>query len=53
VRVDLDEAKLDFEIAGMPPGKRAAGPKRRSTEVKPATKRAGKPSRKPRGKRRR
>ena len=53
MRVDLDEAKLDFEIAGAPAGKRAAGPKRRPAEGKQETKRDGKPSRKPRGKRRR
>jgi ribonuclease R len=54
VRVDLDEAKLDFEIAGSPPtGKRGAGPKRGSGNGKRAPKREGKPSRKPRGKRRR
>ena len=53
VRVDLDEAKLDFEIAGSPSGKRASGPKRRPADGKQETKRASKPSRKPRGKRRR
>ncbi len=53
MRVDLDEAKLDFEIAGAPAGKRAAGPKRRPAEGKHEAKREGKPSRKPRGKRRR
>jgi ribonuclease R len=53
MRVDLDEAKLDFEIAGAPAGKRATGAKRRPAEGKHEAKREGKPSRKPRGKRRR
>jgi len=54
MRVDLDEAKLDFEIAGSSPaGKRATGAKRRPAEGKQEAKREGKPSRKPRGKRRR
>jgi ribonuclease R len=53
-RVDLDEAKLDFELSGSPAGgKRGAGPKRGSGNGKRAPKSEAKPSRKPRGKRRR
>ncbi len=54
VRVDLDEAKIDFELAGAPAGgKRGAGPKRSPGNGKRAPKSESKPSRKPRGKRRR
>jgi len=46
VRVDLDEAKIDFELVGGPAGKAGPSPKRRHPAARRAGKHSGKRSRK-------
>jgi ribonuclease R len=53
MRVDLDEAKIDFELAAAPTGKRSADTKRRASPGKDEPKREKKKSGKRRTKRRR